>query len=187
MTAEAVPLAPAPEGWTIEDVDALPDTGLRYELVDGVPRVMPPPRIRHQDALRRLANELEAAAPPDLLVVEGVGVILASDQRPIPDLLVVRGAAPDSELYNVPAEQVLIAAEVVSRSTRSDDRFRKPAQYAQAGIPFYLRVELDPPHLVAYRIGADGLYVECAQAEPGRLFALTEPFAVSFDPAVLLR
>ncbi|MGH3614571.1 MAG: Uma2 family endonuclease [Pseudonocardia sp.] len=187
MTAEAVPLAPAPEGWTIEDVDALPDTGLRYELVDGVPRVMTPPKLKHQRALHRLHNELENAAPPGLFVAQGVGVILAPDQRPIPDLVVIRGSEPDDELSNFPAVEVLLAAEIVSRSSRSDDRFRKPAQYAQAGIPFYLRVELDPPHLVAYRIGADGLYVECAEAEPGKLFTLSEPFPVSFDPAVLLR
>ena len=58
-----------------------------------------------------------------------------------------------------------LAAEVVSPSSRSDDRFRKPALYAQAGIPCYLRVELDPPHVVAYRIGADGLYEEAGRAE----------------------
>lgn len=185
--AEAVPLAPPPQGWTIEDVDRLPETGLHYELVDGVPRVMSPPRIRHQYALHRLHLELDAAAPPGLLVVEGVGLVLAPDQRPIPDLVVLHGADPDSELYNIPAVQVLLVAEVVSRSTRSDDRFRKPAQYAQAGIPVYLRVELDPPHVVGHRIGPDGIYVEFARAEPGQPFALTEPFAMSFDPAVLLR
>ena len=187
MTIETVPLAPSPQGWTIEDVDALPENGLRYELVDGVPYVMSPPRIRHQFALRRLANELEAAVPSDLLVVEGVGVILAPDQRPIPDLVVIRGADPDSEMRNVPAAQVALATEIVSRSSRSDDRFRKPGQYAQAGIPVYLRVELDPPHIVAYRLGADGRYEESGRAEPGRPLTLTEPFPFTIDPAVLLK
>lgn len=187
MTAEAVPIAQIPEGWTIEDVDALPEDGTRWELVDGVPRAMPPARMRHQQAQRRLANALEAAAPAGLLVVECVGVILASDQRPIPDLVVIRDSGDDEETYNFPAEQVVLVAEIVSRSSRSDDRFRKPAQYALAGIPCYLRVELEQPHVVAYRIGADGMYVEVASAEPGQTLALDEPFPVSFDPAVLLR
>ncbi|MBA3906676.1 MAG: Uma2 family endonuclease [Pseudonocardiales bacterium] len=187
MTAEAVPLVPPPQGWTISDIDRLPENGLRYELVDGVPRVMSPPKIRHQHVLRRLANTLEAAAPVGLLVVEGIGVVLASDQRPIPDLVVIRGTDPDSELSDVPAAQVVLAAEIVSRSSRSDDRFRKPAQYAQAGIPVYLRVELDPSHVVGYRIGPDGLYIEAGRAEPGQSLVLDEPFPITIDPGSLLR
>jgi hypothetical protein len=90
-------------------------------------------------------------------------------------------------LSNVPVERVVLAAEVVSRSSRSDDRFRKPALHAQAGIPCYLRVELEPPHVVAYRVGADGLYEEVGRAAPGEVLTLTEPFPVAVDPAALLR
>lgn len=185
MTAEIVPILPAPEGWTIADIDALPENGLRYELVDGVPRVMNPPKNSHQQAARRLAYALENCAPDTVEIVEAVGVVLAEDNRPIPDVLaLVAGQDDDS---NYPAAGVRLVAEVVSRSSRSDDRFRKPAQYAQAGIPVYLRVELEPPHVVAYAIGADGLYVETARAAPGEQLTLTEPFPFSIDPAALLR
>ena len=37
MASDAVPLAPPPTGWSVADVDALPDARVRYELVDGVP------------------------------------------------------------------------------------------------------------------------------------------------------
>ena len=188
MRAEAVPTTPLPEGWTVADVDALPERdGVRYELMDGVPHVMTPPRGRHQNAARRLANALEGTALPGLVVFEGVGVVLASDQRPIPDVVVLRDTTPDTESFNFPAEAVAVVAEVVSPSTRSDDRFRKPALYAQAGIPCYLRVELDPLHVVAYRIGADGLYEQVGRAEPGRVLALDEPFPITVDPAALVR
>ena len=187
MSAEALPTTPPPEGWTVADLDALPDRdGVRYELVDGVPRMMTPPRWEHQDAILELHLALRAAAPPGFHVAQGPGVVLAEDQRPIPDLLVVSGERPRA-LSNVPAELVVLVAEVVSRSSRSDDRFRKPAQYAQAGIPCYLRVELDPPHVVAYRIGADGLYVEAGRAEPGGTLTLDAPFPVSLDVAALYR
>jgi hypothetical protein len=64
MSAEAVPTAPPPQGWTIADVDALPERdGVRYELVDGVPHVMSPPRGDHQDALLELHLALRASAP----------------------------------------------------------------------------------------------------------------------------
>jgi Uma2 family endonuclease len=193
MSAEPIdfgtaPTVPPPEGWTVADVDALPDRdGVRYELVDGVPTVMTPARGRHQTASRRLANSLETTAPPDFAIFESVGVVLAPDQRPIPDVVVLRGTSLDTELFNFPADLVVLAAEVVSPSTRSDDRFRKPALYAQAGIPCYLRVELDPPHVVAYRLGPDGVYVEAGRAEPGRTLTLTEPFPTAIDPAALVR
>lgn len=191
MTAEPIdfgtaPTVPPQEGWTVADVDALPDRdGVRYELVDGVPHVMTPPRVEHQDALFALHLALRATAPSDLRVVQGIGVVLAEDQRPIPDLVVIRPT--DRTLSNVPADRIVLAAEVVSRSSRSMDRFVKPALYAQAGIPCYLRLELTPLRLVAYRIGADGLYEETGRAEPGEVLKLTEPFPITIDPAALDR
>ncbi len=101
MCAEPIDFGSAPtvaaqEGWTVADVDALPDRdGVRYELVDGVPHVMTPPRIEHQNALLELHLALRATAPPGLRVVQGVGVLLAEDQRPIPDLVVVRTRGPN--------------------------------------------------------------------------------------------
>ncbi len=89
--------------------------------------------------------------------------------------------------FNFPVDLRVVAVEIVSPSTRSDDRFRKPALYAQAGIPCYLRVELDPPHVVAYRIGADGLYEEAGRADAGAVLTLTEPFPITIDPAALVR
>jgi hypothetical protein len=75
------PTVPPQEGWTVADVDALPDRdGVRYELVDGVPHVMTPPRMEHQEALLELHLALRATAPPDLRVVQGLGVVLAEDQ-----------------------------------------------------------------------------------------------------------
>ncbi len=64
---------------------------------------------------------------------------------------------------------------------------REPGQYSRAGIPVYPRVEADPPVVVAYRLGPDGLYAESGRAEPGVVLELTEPFAVTIDPAALLR
>ena len=147
--------------------------------------MMTPPRWEHQDALLELHLAVRASAPAGFHVVQGLGVIVAEHERPIPDLVVVRSG--DRTLSNVPAELVVLAAEIVFRSSRTDDRFRKPGLYAQAGIPHYLRVELDPPHVVAYRLGADGVYEEAGRAEPGQVLTLTEPFPITIDPAALVR
>lgn len=190
MTAEpigvgALPAGPRPGDWTIADVDALPERdGVRYELVDGVPRMMTPPRWEHQDALLHLHLALRASAPAGLHVVQGLGVVVSENERPIPDLVVIRSG--DRTLSNVPAELVVVAAEIVSRSSRTDDRFRKPGLYAQAGITCYLRVELDPPHVVAYLLGPDGVYEEAGRAEPGEVLELAEPFPITIEPAALI-
>ena len=174
MAGDAFPLVPPPTGWTVADIDALPDAGTRYELVDGVPRIMTPPKLKHQQARRRLANLLEQEAPPDLVVAESIGVILGPDQRPVPDVVVLRGfESINGELSNFQADRVVLVAEVVSRST-------------QSLIGCYLRIELDPVHAVAYRLGPDGVYVEVGRAEPGQPLKLVEPFPVTVDPAALL-
>ena len=41
--------------WTVDDVQALPDDGNRYEVIDGELFVTPAPRLRHQEAVFELA------------------------------------------------------------------------------------------------------------------------------------
>jgi hypothetical protein len=188
MSAEAVPTGPPPGDWTIADVDALPERdGVRYELVDGVPRMMTPPRWDHQDALLELHLALRTSAPSGFHAVQGLGVIVAEDQRPIPDLVVVR--SEDRTLSNVPAELVVLAAEIVSRSSRTDDRFRKPGLYAQVGIaatcgPSWTH---STSSLTSSARTGSMRRSEVGRAEPGEVLKLTEPFPITVDPAALVR
>jgi Uma2 family endonuclease len=182
---------PYAQGWTVADLDRLPDDGHRFELIDGVVHVRPSPSDEHQEAVGVLWALLRAAAPPGLRVTTAVGVVTALDTFLIPDVLVVRGERPRKQ-GDLPAGDVLLAIEVASRSTRSMDRWHKPHLYAIAGIPSYWRVELDPLHLVACRLdtgageSGEGEYVEIARVEVGDLFRASEPFPVQFDPADLL-
>ncbi|MBB5131175.1 hypothetical protein HNP84_000881 [Thermocatellispora tengchongensis] len=60
--------------------------------------------------------------------------------------------------------------------------------YAAAGVPFFMRVELEGegvmPLVEVFRAKEGGL-VPVASARAGQTLALTEPFEVAFDPAVL--
>src|SRR5437763_17055060 len=78
--------------WTVSMLDAMPEDGQRYEIIDGVLYVTPAPRIRHQDAVMQLARlllpyvtrvgEAPVLAPP----TEG----RRGERRSVqPDLLVV--------------------------------------------------------------------------------------------------
>jgi Uma2 family endonuclease len=47
--------------WTVADLLAMPEDGIRYEVVDGALIVNPPPALGHQTYSRRLANLIEVA------------------------------------------------------------------------------------------------------------------------------
>lgn len=50
------------DGWTVNDLDDLPDDGLGYELVDGSLRVSPPPTVLHSVTEDRLVKSAQYAA-----------------------------------------------------------------------------------------------------------------------------
>jgi Uma2 family endonuclease len=54
---------------TVEDLEAMPDDGNRYELIDGVLVVSPSPGIPHQWAVANLLTLLAANCPTDLKVL----------------------------------------------------------------------------------------------------------------------
>ena len=49
-----------------------------------------------------------------------------------------------------------------------------PVTYAEAGIPYYWRIEQDPVHVFAYRLSRDGTYE--LMADSAELLELDEPF-----------
>ncbi|MET0134605.1 MAG: Uma2 family endonuclease, partial [Kibdelosporangium sp.] len=102
-----------------------------------------------------------------------------------PDLVVLK--EPVKGLTWVPAEKVLIPIELVSVSSRRRDRLDKPAMCADAGIPYFMRVEIDDHdvRIELFRLD-DGAYVEHAKALGGQLFETEVPFPLSFDPRELL-
>jgi Uma2 family endonuclease len=104
-----------------------------------------------------------------------------------PDLVVL--FEPVVDLTWVPADKVLMVIEFVSPSSRVRDRLEKPGLAADAGIPYYLRVEIArrnknaEVHLLELDSGA---YRPIASAFAGQQFHIERPFEVSFDPRELL-
>lgn len=98
-------------------------------------------------------------------------------------MVVVRAEAePDLSATWYPAEAVVLAIEVVSPESEIRDRARKPQLYAEAGIPFFWRVEASEGKPVVYayqRDPATGAY------GPLGIFhervVLTVPFAIDID------
>lgn len=182
MTIQAPAFLPFGRELVRADLEALPDDGHRYELIDGALIVTPSPRFRHQDALVRLARVLDEARDADLvLLVAPFAVVLADDTVIQPDLLVApRDAFTERDLPTVP----LLAIEILSPSTRGVDLLLKKDRLERAGCPHYWVVDADEPSIVAWRL-VNGHYREAARASGAEMFKVDAPFPVRLAPASL--
>lgn len=91
---DTVTTLPAPhDGWTVEDLDHLPDDGLRYELVDGALLVSPPATNIHGYIVLELAVRLRAALSDPWRVVTGGGIRFDARNYRSADLMVVQKSA----------------------------------------------------------------------------------------------
>lgn len=168
-------------GWSVDDLDAFPESHHRYELTDGALTVSPSPSSLHQAGAMRFGVRLEAAAPEPLAVTQAVEVRFGRQLTRIPDVLVVRSNQPGRHWF-APSE-VLVAIEIESPGSHLEDRATKPALYAKYGIPHYWRIELDPPLISTYCIGHGGTY-QMTGTSP-RL-SVSEPFALDVAVSELL-
>lgn len=182
MTTEVLGL-PRGRALTRDDLDAMPDDGHRYELLDGILIVSPAPRIVHQLIVGNLFRVLHAAVRPDERVLFApVDVVLADDTVLQPDLLVSpRHTFTERDLPTAP----LLAVEVLSPSTRRIDLLLKKERLQRAGCLHYWVVDPDEPSVTAWAL-TDGEYRQVARAAGDDVFEVGEPFAVSLTPASLL-
>ncbi len=166
--------------WAAKAFFALDETDERFELVDGTLLVSPLAMRPHQRLVKRLTMVLDRDCPECYEVFPGLNVELNSANVRIPDVVVAyRGGSDEFAL----AADVLLVAEITSRSNFRQDRIVKHGQYALAGIPYYVRVDL---HLgvenivaTAYEL-ADGCYLEMASAPDGVL-RFERPWPVEID------
>lgn len=150
---------PIGEVLTADEYDALPENS-RRELVDGVIRMQATPTFRHQEVVDALRLALKRSCPPELRVTREQEIRLSDRLRRNPDVLVVDAGAATARRSRYLPEEVVLAIEVVSPGSESQDRREKPAEYATAGIAHYWRVETDPEIVVhTFRLGDTG-YVE---------------------------
>ena len=130
--------------WTRAEVLALPDDGMRHELIDGELIVTPTPRVRHQDGVMALHELLSTYVrehgvgrcydlPGDLEVLP--------HQLTQPDLFVVPPGIRFDRWEDAPTPILVI--EVASPSTARYDRGTKRRFYQRAVVPEYWIVDLD--------------------------------------------
>ena len=169
--------------WTVDDLETLPDNGLRYEILDGTLLVTPSPTPRHQGVLLELAVLLRGVCPPDHRVF-----VAPLDWQPDgltslqPDLLVVRrDRVGDRKITQTPT----LVVEVVSPGTARIDRMIKFSRYAEGGIGQYWIVDPQVPSIKVYDL-VDQAYALVAEGAGPDPVSLTAPFPVTIVPRELL-
>ena len=175
----AVTALPFGRPLTRDDLDATPDDGHRYELIDGVLVVSPSPRGRHQDLVGGIYLALHPLCPPDLKVRLGpFDVVLADDTVLVPDLVVSpRAQFTDRELSGAP----LLSIEVLSPSTRRFDQLVKRDRLQAAGAAAYWLVDPDEPSVTVLEL-VGGVLVEKGRVSGADRLDVTVPWPMTLVP-----
>nr|WP_240942016.1 Uma2 family endonuclease [Planosporangium thailandense] len=176
----------------------LPDSGLRYQVLEGDLIVSSAAQPRHNLAADRLRAAIAAALPPDAEVIRNSAVRLPNGDGPIPDLLVTT-ADPDESPHGIPAALIHTVVEVACPQATPANRVTKQWLYSAAGIPCYWRVELRPwwedmcpaPAIVVRMLGEDGdwrttLHPAGETAALPLLVGRSRLLTVELDPATLV-
>jgi Uma2 family endonuclease len=130
--------------WTRADLERLPDDGNRYEAIRGELVVSSVPAPRHAALVEALRAILEPYCRDQQLGnVSENQAFVHDDDEVIPDL-VVRApltVPPPADWDDAPMP--LLVVEVLSPSSRRNDRVLKSAFYIEGGVPEYWIVNGD--------------------------------------------
>ena len=160
---------------TLDDVAQLAegDEFHRFELSEGNLVVVPPATWDHQKVCADMAVWLMANGHQGRVNI-AVGLQTAGDNLNgrVPDVVVASGPVPGDTVW-LPPGLVALAVEIVSKGSERADRWFKPLEYAEVGIPWFWRVEPDET-VVRFHL-EDGQYVEVGRAALDELLASDVP------------
>lgn len=185
IASQARPWPPEQESWTYEDWLRLPDDGFRYEVLDGVLYMTPPPAIKHQRASLRLARRMGTFAEERNLgevLIAPCGVRLPTQPVPVqPDILFVSAARQDivGEQYVEGAPDLVV--EVLSPSNWPYDRTEKFQAYLTAGVQEYWIVDYRACTIEVFTL-EEGAYALVGQFGSGE--TAHSPLLAGFQVAV---
>ena len=137
------PIEETPGEWTYSEYARLPDDGNRYEVVDGEVLVTPAPTPHHQKIVGRLLVMLVEYIEGRGLgwVFQDVDLLFVTGQFLRPDLVVMPAAARDGITDRGVEVAPALVVEVLSPSSRTIDRVKKPRRYLEFGVPEYWVVD----------------------------------------------
>jgi len=177
--------AEAVRPFTVTDLEAMPDDGRRYEIIDGELLVSPAPGWPHQEMTLAIYRTLHAACPRELRVLAAPFAVRTDIYNELqPDVLVARYAdLTERDLPRAP----LLAVEVISPTSRLRDTSLKKAAYARLGVSSFWLADPDPgnPAVTGYELNG-GDYREVATVRGSTPWLAERPFSARIVPADLV-
>lgn len=162
---------------TIADLDAIPDDGHRYELLNGVITMTAAPTWKHQLVARgvfRLIDQWVSERGIGDTMFPPVDVVLDGRHVVQPDILYL----DDEHLANVHGNRVdcapQLVVEVISPTSRSRDAVEKPMRYAQAGASEYWLIDPQLETAALFTL-LETVYVERAANDDWTLASVVLP------------
>jgi Uma2 family endonuclease len=139
--------------WTYDEYARLPDDGNRYEVIDGEVLVTPSPSPTHQHIQLTLAIALRQFVEREGLgfIFPDVDLLFVEGQFLRPDLLFVPDAARDGISTRGIEKAPGLIVEILSPSSGSIDRVKKPRRYRDFGVPEYWVVDQDDRAVLVWR------------------------------------
>jgi Uma2 family endonuclease len=178
--------AAGPGTLTYEDYCALPDDGLRYEIIEGFLFSEPSPRRAHQQVAANLLMVLRAHVREHNLgevYIAPFDVILNRRTVVVPDLVFVTRDRADIVTERAVEDTPDLIVEILSPGTARRDRVAKLNAYARRGVPHYWLVDPVARTVEAFELseGSYRLAVAAGGDEtfrpglfPGLVFPLSE-------------
>jgi Uma2 family endonuclease len=173
---------------TVAEYRILPETGPRYQLIEGDLYMAPAPNRFHQDISRNFGVQMATylvAHPIGVLYGAPFDVYLTETDVFQPDLLIVlnenRGILTDAGAEGAPD----LVVEILSPKTRQLDLVQKKRVYARLGVKELWFIDPEPEEVTIYRFDqdpADSVEQFSGQGEvsspllPGFKMALAEVF-----------
>lgn len=155
---------PLTRHFTAADLAAMPNDGLRYEVVRGELLVSPSPNGWHQLLVAQLFGELRDYLKPhglvNQLLMAPADITFAADTVLEPDLFVADTAALLQSGKWTDVTMLFLVIEVISPSTARADRTLKRPEYQAHGIPKYWIVDGDQRHVEVWTPDAQAPIIE---------------------------
>ena len=167
---------------TVADVVDLPED-LRYELINGRLTLTPSALPFHNYAGVVVANALDVGRPRECRPITHLPIVLNNRNQLRPDVVVLERRG--FRRMPVTADDVLLAVEIISPSSVSDDRKERLKLYAYAGIPSYWLIDPRGPRITFSQFLLDDRGVYRRHQHSDELVTVDLPWEVTLDLPLL--
>ena len=143
---------------TYDDYCALPDDGVRREVIGGRYVVVPSPDSPHQDAVGRLYRWLLDVIEPQRggrAFIAPFDVVLSAHDVVQPDALWIAPEHLDRLRVDGVFGAPTLVIEALSPSTKTKDLGKKKRLFAASGVPFYWIVDPRAHTIAALQLDGD--------------------------------